>query len=317
MALACALVLHGASLLLLVQVAILARARRPLAASAAVVAWAALFLWAVFPGLLLGRGPSALVVPGIAMWLTGRDMPLPVPDLARAVWMALTCAGCLLATTSTDALQARTFGPVRDFLAGVDQRPSRRVVRAAVLFVALPATLGWLAQGPWRVDTGPPAESRLAHPSIAIDEAARNPFREPSAEFAAAFLAGRGVDVPADPSDLRAAADAEARLAGREVFAVHCRPCHGMMGDGNGPLARGLRLRPADFTDPGTISSVVEPYARQRVVDGGPGLPPAGSPWDSAMPRWRDSIDDETAWLALHAAYDIAGVDPLAAGDGR
>ena len=40
--------------------------------------------------------------------------------------------------------------------------------------------------------------------------------------------------------------------AGAELFATHCVSCHGATGHGDGPLARGLQLPPADLTAPHT-----------------------------------------------------------------
>ena len=75
-------------------------------------------------------------------------------------------------------------------------------------------------------------------------------------------------------------------------------------------MARGLRLKPADFQDPGTIGTVVESYAFWRIKEGGRGLPMAASPWDSAMPAWKDELSDEEIWKIVMAEYAIAGREP-------
>ncbi len=75
-------------------------------------------------------------------------------------------------------------------------------------------------------------------------------------------------------------------------------------------MSRGFRLQPANFSDPGTIATVVESYAYQRILDGGIGLPPSGSPWDSAMPTWKEELSDEEIHKILLAVYDLAGVFP-------
>jgi len=288
--LALAILVQAALVAALVLSARLVRQGRLLAASSMVVVLVVVFFKAAFPGLMIGRGDEALVVPGIAMWATGRDLPLPVPDVAFASYLALTVAGCLLVMTASDKAQQRALEPVRAFLVGGDPRPWQRWTRGLVLWLMVPLACGWLVLDRYTVSAAPPVESRQAHPSIGVDEDWENPF---------AGLAGD---------------EAEAALArARDAWAVHCRACHGMRAAGQGPLARGYRLRPADFTDPGTIATVVEAYSLQRILDGGVGLPANGSPWDSAMPRWRDSLDAETAWLALVAAYDIAGVEPMTA----
>ena len=75
-------------------------------------------------------------------------------------------------------------------------------------------------------------------------------------------------------------------------------------------MARGFRLKPTNFTDPGTIATVVEAFAFWRAKKGNPGLPAASSPWDSAMPTWERDLTDEEIWKILLAEYDIAGVEP-------
>jgi mono/diheme cytochrome c family protein len=289
-ALVLAVLVQAAVVALLVVCLRLVRAGRLLAASTVVVADVVLFFKVAFPGLMFGRGEDAFVIPGIAMWSTGRELPLPVPDVAFVSYLALAVAGCLLVMTASDQAQDKALAPVRVFLAGGDARPSRRWTRGLVLWLLIPLACGWLVFDRYRTDTAPPLESRQAHPSIGVDVHAVSPF---------AGLAGEQAE--------------EAIARGRDAYAIHCRACHGMRAAGEGPLARGFRLRPADFTDPGTIATVVEAYSFQRILDGGVGLPANGSPWDSAMPRWRDSLDEETAWLALLAAYDIAGVEPMKA----
>ena len=97
---------------------------------------------------------------------------------------------------------------------------------------------------------------------------------------------------------------------GRHLYTKNCSPCHGGKADGTGPMARALRLPPADFTDVGTIATLVEAYAFKRIQDGGIGLPSAGTPWDSAMPRWRGELTDLEIMKILLAEYDLAGVRP-------
>lgn len=75
-------------------------------------------------------------------------------------------------------------------------------------------------------------------------------------------------------------------------------------------MARGFRLKPINFRDVGTIATVVEAYAFWRVKEGGAGLPPESTPWDSAMPSWKEELKDEEMWKIILAEYDTAGVEP-------
>jgi mono/diheme cytochrome c family protein len=97
---------------------------------------------------------------------------------------------------------------------------------------------------------------------------------------------------------------------GTVLYQKNCRPCHGTKADGDGPLARGLRLQPIDFTDPGTIATVVEAYDLWRIHEGALGLPGIATPWNSAMPAWKDELQDEEIWRIIMAEYRIAGVEP-------
>jgi mono/diheme cytochrome c family protein len=97
---------------------------------------------------------------------------------------------------------------------------------------------------------------------------------------------------------------------GRVLYQKNCRPCHGTTAGGDGPMARGFRLKPINFRDPGTIATVVEGYLMWRIKEGGLGLPPEATPWDSAMPVWKDELSDEEIWKIILAGYDTAGMEP-------
>jgi mono/diheme cytochrome c family protein len=46
---------------------------------------------------------------------------------------------------------------------------------------------------------------------------------------------------------MQASADTEMVDAGATLFSTYCESCHGSTGDGNGPVAEGLILKPRDF----------------------------------------------------------------------
>ena len=97
---------------------------------------------------------------------------------------------------------------------------------------------------------------------------------------------------------------------GRALYAMNCRPCHGDSVGGDGPMADGFKLRPINFTDNGTIETIVEGYTFWRVANGGPGLPTEATPWDSAMPEWKLNLTEEERWKIILAEYDLAGKTP-------
>src|SRR3989338_8507126 len=55
---------------------------------------------------------------------------------------------------------------------------------------------------------------------------------------------------------------------GRILYEMNCRPCHGDSVAGDGPMADGFKLRPINFTDNGTIETIVEGYTFWRVSTG-------------------------------------------------
>jgi mono/diheme cytochrome c family protein len=97
---------------------------------------------------------------------------------------------------------------------------------------------------------------------------------------------------------------------GRALYAMNCRPCHGDSVAGDGPMADGFKLRPINFTDNGTIETIVEGYTFWRVANGGPGLPTEATPWDSAMPEWKLNLTEAERWKIILAEYDLAEKTP-------
>ncbi|OFW05260.1 MAG: hypothetical protein A3I61_10850 [Acidobacteria bacterium RIFCSPLOWO2_02_FULL_68_18] len=74
-------------------------------------------------------------------------------------------------------------------------------------------------------------------------------------------------------------------LAGRDSFDRYCAPCHGITATGDGPVAPGLRKRPADLTRLSAKERGTFPRERVRELLAGTGraIPAHGS---SAMPVW-------------------------------
>ncbi len=103
----------------------------------------------------------------------------------------------------------------------------------------------------------------------------------------------------------------EVRLfEGRALYAMNCRPCHGDSVAGDGPMADGFKLRPINFTDNGTIETIVEGYTFWRVATGGQALPTEATPWDSAMPQWELNLSEAERWRIIMAEYDLAEKTP-------
>ncbi len=277
----------------------------PLGIVVAVIVLAAVFFKVIFPGYAL---PGGLVLPGIAMAVASSPYPLPLPATAFWTFMGLIVIAGLVAVTSDDAWMRAFFAPILRFLRG-DVGAIPDPVRLGVLYAVIPLGVGFLILRGFMPSAGAPIEPRQAHPTLRYDETWENPLRNPDSARLEAFAAREGLGEA--PRDELVERFREAALGeGRHLYGQYCSPCHGGKVDGTGLMARGFRLQPADFTDPGTIATLVEGYAYQRIVDGGIGLPTAGTPWDSAMPKWKDDLDDEQIYKILLAEYDLAGVSP-------
>jgi len=208
----------------------------------------------------------------------------PIPRFAIGLYLFCAIIGVLVYANSDERRWRRFIGPAVRLLA----RPPDRVRWPQwIAFALTPLAAGMWTWNRVMPTAQPPAVLRLQHPAMPQKYASlENPLRK------------------LGPADLN-----KARDEGVVLFQKNCRPCHGVEADGTGPLARGLRLRPVNFTDPGTIGTVVEPYVFWRIKEGGLGLPAIATPWESAMPAWSE-LTDEQIWKIVLATYSIAGKEP-------
>lgn len=89
-------------------------------------------------------------------------------------------------------------------------------------------------------------------------------------------------------------ADAE---AGQAKFKQFCTTCHGDVGKGDGPAARGLNPRPRDFSDAEWQASVDDEHIHVVTRDGGPavGLSPMMTPWGHSLSE--EDLDNIVAYI--------------------
>jgi mono/diheme cytochrome c family protein len=219
------------------------------------------------------------------------DRWLPMPGTLSLMFMILTLIGVFIHVTTSDERIKEFMRPLLTFLRG-DQGKNWTVwARGARLIglIALPILLGSFVYIQMKPSIAPPATLRIQHPTIpGAFEKITNPFRAPDGML----------------KDLKILEE------GQVLYQKNCRPCHGTTAGGNGPMAWGFRLKPINFQDPGTIATLVEGYLVWRIKEGGIGLPPVSTPWDSAMPSWKDELTDEEIWKIIVAEYDTAGIQP-------
>ncbi len=84
--------------------------------------------------------------------------------------------------------------------------------------------------------------------------------------------------------------DAVAIAAGAETFTATCAKCHGETGDGDGPIAAGLEIKPATLSDGEMMADLSDAYVFWRITMGG-----AKEPFNSDMPNYL-FYSDEQRW---------------------
>jgi mono/diheme cytochrome c family protein len=84
--------------------------------------------------------------------------------------------------------------------------------------------------------------------------------------------------------------DAAAIAAGAKTFTATCAECHGETGDGDGPIAAGLDIKPAVLSDGEMMADLSDAYVFWRITMGG-----AKEPFNSTMPSFL-FFSEEQRW---------------------
>ena len=309
----------------------------------------AIFHWTVASYALI-YGFLKWGAPFISRRITGMPFPLPTPGTLMFFYMTLTTIAVFIYVTSSEEKEREFIAPVSNFLRGGHGIPIRNVVLALIPLLAgwqvydtaVPKTSSpislWI-QHP--SSNFPKKMETLRNPYENPDDAAVDAFIERARGNKVEFIKQVTPDVERwlgknpnshmlgffPPEKMKAFLDAlkagnpgkdVARAAlreknlfeGRALYAMNCRACHGDSVSGDGPMADGFKLRPVNFTDNGTIETIVEGYTFWRVAAGGRGLPAEATPWDSAMPTWELNLTEEERWKILLAEYDLAQKTP-------
>lgn len=238
-------------------------------------------------------------VPWLSQLVTGTAAPVPA-HLLWTIYMPTVLLVLLLFVSADEQSWEEFKQPLRQLI--LEQERSGVVRARRWLAVAFPVLAGVFVYLQVRTEVSAPAELRSVHPAppsqITFDgqsidlRTAVNPFRLPTGE----------------PEPL-------ALAEGKTIYGQRCIVCHGDNLAGSGLFADRLRPRPADFTDPGTIAQLQESYLFWRIATGGPGLPPEGKGWNSAMPAWQGTLSADDIWKVILHLYDATGQRPRAASE--
>ncbi len=306
--------------------------------------------WSVVATLIVIYALIKWGIPAASREITGLPFPLPVPGTLIFMYMVLTLITLFMFVTFSNDYMEEFLGPIKGLLSARYGKLPRLLVLLAVPLIAgwqvyeatvpkieLPSSLRIQhpsSNFPRKFEA---MKSPIANPPDTAIEA----FIEQAKAGEVELIAQVQPDVErwmeeTDPEhmlDFIATAPMKKFLAelkggtvsketakaallekylfeGRALYAMNCRACHGDSVSGDGPMADGFKLRPINFTDNGTIETIVEGYTFWRVANGGPGLPTEATPWDSAMPEWKLSLTEEERWKIIFAEYDLAEKTP-------
>jgi mono/diheme cytochrome c family protein len=92
---------------------------------------------------------------------------------------------------------------------------------------------------------------------------------------------------------------------GKEIYTAKCALCHGENGDGKGPAAANLPLKPGDFTDRKMVAEMAGNYWVWRVSEGG--LVEPFKSKNSAMPAWKGELSMNDRWAVIAYAHTFSG----------
>jgi mono/diheme cytochrome c family protein len=219
----------------------------------------------------------------------------PVPQSVVLEFMAIALAGILIWVSEDEDRWRQFKQPIRSTMLDRDKKPLR-----VALLVLVPVLVGFLTYQQVRPKVSAPAALRAIHPA-------------PPGQIT---FRGKTIRLDRLENPLRAAGRIEeARELGKRVYYENCMPCHGDALDGAGHYAHGFNPAPLSFESSGTIAQLTESFVFWRIAKGGPGLPPEGTPWNSAMPAWEDFLTEEEIWAVTIFLYEQTGWSPRTWGE--
>jgi mono/diheme cytochrome c family protein len=164
------------------------------------------------------------------------------------------------------------------------------------VFVAIGGVLGLAASAGWLgvVLSYAQAQQTQGSPPLGHDHAHGDHEHAPiPAAYAKASIPDR---VWTDPKVI---------AKGKGIFTAKCALCHGEKGDGKGPGAANLPLKPADLTDGKMVAEMAGNYWLWRVSEGG--LVEPFKSKGSVMPAWKGELSMSDRWAVIAYAHTLSG----------
>ncbi len=87
---------------------------------------------------------------------------------------------------------------------------------------------------------------------------------------------------------------AEGLEDGEAIYKKNCTPCHGTTGEGNGPKAEELKIKPQDHTNDSYMSTRTDEQLLYVIKNGGISIGKS-----TFMPAWRESLSDNQIKLVV------------------
>ncbi|MDP6947240.1 MAG: cytochrome c, partial [Myxococcota bacterium] len=214
----------------------------------------------------------------------------PVPASVMMLYVGTMAIALLLYATSSEASRKAFLDPIVAVMC-----EKRLFIPRLILVILIPAAVGYVTHMLVLPSEAAPPKVRSVHPSPP------NTMKV----LAKGMTDPKTFDIIKDDSPLRPleetdpAAWAEKLATGRVVYYQNCYFCHGDVMAADGHLGPTVKPPPASFQDPGTIAMLEEAFLYWRVAKGGPGLPDAGTPWDSSMPVWENMLTEDEMWAVI------------------
>ena len=87
--------------------------------------------------------------------------------------------------------------------------------------------------------------------------------------------------------------DSNASKRGHAIYEKHCVECHGISGEGNGPSAKIIGLKPANLKK--VAKDLSNHYLAFQIETGSP-----------TMPSWEDVLTESDLWDLTHYLHDLS-----------